>query len=290
MNTGVPEVSSVETDEIPSLYSHVHFRSFLEAVFLAKKRLNPRYSARRFAEVVGFASPNYLQMIIEGKRGLSLEMGQQIAEKLKFTTNQKNYFLALIKLDLAKSLAEKHEAEKARLVAVKKILSKEIPAAQNRVLSKWYHLLVRELFLLKKPQSSPSWISKMLAQTIGPAQAEESIEVLCDSGFLKPAGNGYRVTEPVVQTNEDTLLGVFMRQHHSELLKTWSQNLERLSPSEQELGVLNIPINSKKIPELRRRIRQFQDEIVGFVQGETDANCVVQLGTYLMPFPKEEDI
>lgn len=269
-----------------SLVQHSDYRSFLRAVFADKKRVNSRFSFRRFAEVVGFKSPNYLQTILEGRRGLSNEMGAQIAEKLKFTPHQRDYFLSLIKLDTATTESERNSAERARLLALKKIVSKEIPDAQREVLSRWYHLLVRELFLLPKARPDAKWISGMLAQCIDAKQAEQSLDYLTRSGFLVADGDSFKVAEPVLRTNEDSLQAAFMQQHHSELLKTWSQNLAQLSPQEQELGVLNIPIHSSKIPELRRRIRQFQDEIVGFVQSETEADRVVQLGTYLMPFPK----
>lgn len=33
---------------------------------------------------------------------------------------------------------------------------------------------------------------------------------------------------------------------------------------------------------------QFQDEIIGFVQDETEGDRVVQLGTYLIAFPGEQ--
>lgn len=62
-----------------------------------------------------------------------------------------------------------------------------------------------------------------------------------------------------------------------------------MANTHQELGLINIPINSNKIPELKQKMRQFQDEIIGWLQSEDKPNCVVQLGSYLMPITKIKD-
>lgn len=270
------------------LASHNSYRSFFQALVEAKKRLNPRLSYRRLSEIMGFKSPNYIQLILEGKRNLSPEMALQIARVTKLTANERDYFISLVKREHAKTATETNQAERERLAALKRIVAKEIPSAQQEVLSQWYHLLVRELFLLPRHSSEPRWIASMLGGCISEEQAEESVKLLCRSGFLVPEGSSFRVADPVLHTNDEDFQAVFMRRHHAALLRVWADKLDVLGPLEQELGVLNIPINSKKIPELRRRVKLFLDEIVGFVQDEDDADRVVQLGTYLIPYPSED--
>jgi hypothetical protein len=53
------------------------------------------------------------------------------------------------------------------------------------------------------------------------------------------------------------------------------------------LGLLHIPIHKNKLPEFKRRIRQFQDEIIGWLQDEKEPTQVAQLGTYLIPVTKD---
>ncbi len=75
-----------------------------------------------------------------------------------------------------------------------------------------------------------------------------------------------------------------MQKFHSQLLSVWSKNLEKLGPKDQELGVINLAIPMDRIPELREKIRQFQDELIGLVQHEKNPECLVQVGTYLLPY------
>lgn len=282
------EITKVK-QSAPELKGYLSYRKYLKDFYNFKKSMNPAFSFRRFAQIAGFKSPNYLQWIIEGKRNLTEKTAEDLAEKFKFSKADAQLFVSLVRLEHANSDEDKREAERLRLISIKRAVAKEIPSAQTQVLSEWHHLLVRELFIVERKSYSGEWIAKALAGLITAEQAEASVKLLLKAGFLKFENKKYKVTDPVVDTNDEHFQHVFMQKHHSALLKSWAQNLEKLVPSQQELGVLNIPLNAKKIPDLRRRIRQFQDEILGLVQEETDPDCLVQLGTYLMPYPKFDE-
>jgi uncharacterized protein (TIGR02147 family) len=269
----------------PALTGFDDYRGYLKALFEQKKKLNPRFSFRRFAEIAGFKSPNYLQLILEGKRNLSPDTAGTLAERFKFSKGERDYFVALVKIESAPNEHERNEAERARLVAIRKILAKDIPAAQKEVFGRWFYLLVREVFLLKNAKADPDWISERLGGCISPAEAANAVELLRKCGLLVATDDGFKPEDPVLDTDDQRMQAALMRKFHADLLKVWAANLEKLGPSDQELGVLNIPIDSKKLPELRRRIRRFQDEIIGWVQDDKEADRVVQLGTYLIPFP-----
>jgi uncharacterized protein (TIGR02147 family) len=114
--------------------------------------------------------------------------------------------------------------------------------------------------------------------------------MLLEAGFLQKDNDGrYRSKEVAIDTGDFTFSRSIIQSVHSQTLQSWASNLEKLGPKEQELGVLHIPISSDKIPELKARIRRFQDEIIGWLCEETKPDRVVQLGTYLIPYKKTED-
>lgn len=271
----------------PRIVEYHSHRTYLQDIYQFKKSQRPGFSFRQFCALAGFKSPNYLQLVIKGERRLSLEAAASVAQALKLSKAESDYFCSLVKAAHAESEAEKAEAESWKLASIKRLLTKEIPSARKEVLCKWYHLLVRELVFLKDFVPEGEYISQKLSGLISPAQAEISLGLLQKAGFLEVREGRMVAADPVLDTGDVNFTHLFMQEHHAETLKTWSQNLAKLSPPEQELGILNIPIHSDKIPELRRRIRRFQDEIIGFVQDEKAADRVVQLGTYLIPFAKE---
>lgn len=273
--------------EVAPISTFKTYRDYLRALFAAKKAGNARFSFRRFAAIAGFKSPNYLQMILDGKRNLGPDTAATIAARLKLPVGERDYFVALVKIESAANENERNAAERSRLMALKRIVAKDIPVAQKEVFSRWFYLLVRELFLIPGAKADPQWISARLGGCISTAEASNALEMLCRCGLLVVTDGGYKPAEPVLDTNDHQMQAALMREFHADTLRTWAANLDRLGPHEQELGILNIPLKAEKIPELRRRIRQFQDEIIGLVQDESEADCVVQLGTYLLPFPKE---
>lgn len=117
----------------------------------------------------------------------------------------------------------------------------------------------------------------------------QSFALLFKAGFVvKDAKGRYRAADPVIDSGDATFTQEQMQKHHGETLGVWAKNLNRLNSKQQELGLLHIPIASEKIPELRARMRRFQDEIIGWLEAETQPDQLVQLGTYLMPFPGRE--
>lgn len=271
----------------PRIVEYHDHRIYLQDYYNFKKSQRPGFSFRQFCAMAGFKSPNYLQLVINGDRKLSNEAAQSVAVALRLSKAESEYFQALVKAANSSSESEKAEAESWKLASIKRLLTKEIPTARKEILSKWYHLLVREMTFLKDFVPDGEFISEKLNGLISPEQAEISLGLLQKAGFLEVKNGRMIAADPVLDTGDINFTHLFMQEHHAETLKTWSQNLPKLSPRDQELGVINIPINSEKIPELRRRIRQFQDEIIGFVQDETAADRVVQLGTYLIPFSGE---
>jgi len=81
--------------------------------------------------------------------------------------------------------------------------------------------------------------------------------------------------------------GISVAKIHADTLVAWSQIVADLPKSDRELGLINIPIHHSKIPELKKRIQQFQDEIIGWLHDEPTPTQVVQLGTYLIPISKK---
>jgi uncharacterized protein (TIGR02147 family) len=269
----------------PQILNYRNYREFVGDSYHFKKSLRAGFSFRRFSQMVGVRSPNYLQLVIQGKRNLSEEMAAKVAKTLGLAGEQKRYFVALVALENAKSEEGREQAQSEILRSIKGLVSKEIPRARVQVLTEWYHLLVRELVAMADFQPTGEWISVKMRGLISSAEAEKSLAYLMKAGFLKIADGRYQQSDPVVDTGDaiDEIMGL---KYHTNTLQTWSKALPLTDKNLRELGVLNIPIATDKIPELKMRMRKFQDEIIGWLQDEKQPERVVQLGMYLVPTTK----
>lgn len=277
------EVNSLARPEITRFRA---YREAMKAFYNYKKSTRASFSYRKFSKVVGLKSPNYLQLVITGQRRLSVELAGPVAKALGMSAGEGVYFSGLVRLENAASAKEQENANQEILVALKKILAKEIPDSQIQVLNRWYYLAVRELVLTQDFRPDGEWISQRLRGLISPTEAEDSLALLQRAKLIRCTTDGrWTVSDPILDTGdlrvEARILGC-----HIEILKTWVQLLPSLAKEERELGLLNIPIPKDKIPELRRRVRAFQDEIIGWIQDVPGSDSLVQLGTYVIPLTR----
>jgi uncharacterized protein (TIGR02147 family) len=266
----------------PDILRYKDYRQFLGDYYNYKKALRSGFSFRRFSQMVGISSPNYLQLVIRKKRNLSDELAEQVARALGLEGAERRYFTALVCVENAKTEEAQQQAQSELYRSVRDLVSREIPKAKLSVLTEWYHLLVRELVVLPDFQPTGEWISKKMRGFISESDAEKSLAYLLKSGFLKNENSEWKQSDPVLNTGNalDEVIGL---KYHSNTLSAWSENLKNTMKSQRELGVLNIPIEAAKIPELKQRIQRFQNEIVGWLQDEKNPEQLVQLGIYLIP-------
>ena len=65
-----------------NIFSYTNYRAFLRDLYLTKKSESSGFSHRVFVRMCGFASPNFLKLVIEGKRD---------ASTLKFDADEAKY-------------------------------------------------------------------------------------------------------------------------------------------------------------------------------------------------------
>lgn len=282
--------TEVEAPQVraPEIKHFVSYREYIRDYYLYKKSVRPGFSYRLFASRCGIRSPNYLQLVIQNKRNLSDSLAVRVAEAMNLRLAEKAYFCSLVRRENAKTEEEKVRAERDLLIALKKMVTKDIGTQHHEVLGRWYHLLIRELSFLPEFLPTGEWISQRLRGLVTPKEAEESVRLLELSGFLqrRPDGSLYS-GDPVIDTGPEGFNEELICRVHKETLRVWSENLDHFPRELRELGILNLPVSKDRLPELKERIRRFQDEIIGWLQDESQPDEVFQMGTYVIPMTQK---
>jgi transcriptional regulator with XRE-family HTH domain len=87
---------------------HLNSRSYLKALLEQKSRINPKFSLRAFAKLVGL-SPAFLSRVLRGEKSLSLETAARMSLALAHNNQDASYFRDLVLLDA--KLSEKERSE-----------------------------------------------------------------------------------------------------------------------------------------------------------------------------------
>jgi uncharacterized protein (TIGR02147 family) len=270
----------------PKIQNYQDYRRFIADFYLYKKNSRKGFSFRKFSGLAGFKSPNYLQLVMRGERNLSEEMSESVAQAMSLKGSGKKYFQSLVRQENAKTDEELGKAKSEGLRALKQLVAKYVNREAEEVLSKWYHLAVRELAALRDFEPEGKWISEKLNRLIDEEQAEASLQLLLRAGFLKIENNRCAAADPIIDIGDQLFSHERVAKVHVETLKQWAKIIPETTPVEQELGILTLSLPQSKIPALQQKIRDFQDEILGWLSEEPDSDQVVQVGTYMIPLTK----
>jgi uncharacterized protein (TIGR02147 family) len=282
------EIETSKQDLIPKVQNFLSYRKYISEWFEYKKRQRTGFSHRGVSKKLGLTSPNFILLVIKGERNISMELAAKLSELMGHNELEQEYFLSLIRLEQASQSSEKLDAQKILLRLARKISTSVMQTSQMEVISSWQYMLVRECVFFPDFKPEPVYISEKLDGLVSLEEAEGAIATLIKGGFWKQDGHGsWLPQEPVLDTGNGIFKEALINQLHSQTLNKWATWMDDLEPSQRELGLLYIPMNKEKIPELKERIRQFQDEIIGWLQDEKNPDQMVQLGTYLIPLKKK---
>ncbi|MCB0411136.1 MAG: TIGR02147 family protein [Bdellovibrionales bacterium] len=273
---------------LPLIKEYEDYRKYLSDFHHYKKQTVSGWSYRLFAQRAGIQSPNYLQLVMKGDRNLSESMALQVTKAMGLKANEKEYFIALVRVSNARSPEEEASANKLALRSLRKLMTSEMNLSQSYLLEEWYHLIVRELVALKDFEFSGEWVSQKLNQIITPEHALASLELLYKAGQIAKDDKGkWFVTNAVIDSGPEGFLPTLIAQYHEKALKGLSQVIGKIPAEQRELGLLTISLRKEKVSELKQKMRDFQDEIIGWLGDEGEPDAVVELGTYLVPMTKE---
>ncbi len=271
----------------PQLVKFNCYREYLQQIYLYKKSRRKGFSFRRFAAMAEIKSPNYLQLVIQGKRNLSVELAEKLANVLKFKAAEKKFFIGLVRRSQASTESEREaltlEIAKARRSCAVHLLQK----GHKDLIREWFHLVVLELAQLPGFVADPVWICEKLSGMITQAQAESSLSLLFRMGFLVQNQDGsIGVKFQAITTGDKGYDRELVTKAHAGAMAKWAQILPELDEDSRELGLINIPISVENFAALKLRLREFQKEIIQWLGEEKEPTMVVQLGVSLIKATK----
>jgi uncharacterized protein (TIGR02147 family) len=266
-----------------NLFSYQDYRLYLNNWFRQAKETRRGFSYRAFAKVAGFKTSNFLLLVTQGKRNLTEESLGKIMTGLKLNKQEQEFFRNLVYLNQAKSNEEKNRYLQSLVQSKKFSQLKPIEKRNYEYYSAWYHPAIRELVASKKFDGTPEWLAKQLKPAITTAQAAKSMALLSELGFIiKDENNRWQLVNTIVSTGP-SLTSVVVHAYHKILLELSTQVMDQLSLADRDVSSLTLGITKMRIPELRKKIREFRQDILKMVAADTAPEEVVLLNIQFYP-------
>lgn len=263
---------------------HDH-RAFLAAYYEHRKPQG--FSYRAFAAAAGLRAPNYLQLIIQGRRNLTSELAQRLAETCGLGKNASEYFLTLVAFNQACGNEERNRHyQKLRSFSRYRRVQK-LALSEAAYHSSGYLPAIRELAVSANFREDPEWIAECLQPPIKPGQARNALEILLELGFLDRGLDGrMRQATPVVSTGSETK-GMHIANYHAEMMQRAAAAMTGVPPHERDISSLTLCVGSDGIARLKAHIQAFRREVVQLAETEVSPSQVVQLNLQLFPLTRD---
>ena len=121
------------------------------------------FSFRFFSKQAGFGSPNYLKLVMDGKRNLSAEAIGKFAKGLSLDNHESEYFRYMVEYDQCENVHKKRVYE-AKLLYLRELFKVKtlIPELYDYY-HEWYHAAIREMVKKGGAKNDPITIAQSLS-------------------------------------------------------------------------------------------------------------------------------
>ncbi len=268
----------------PNLFDYFDYRDFLQDFYSFHKRRNSAYSYRLFARKAKLGSPNYLKLVVDGKRRITDRTLYQFSRGLGLSRDEEKYFRELVLYQEVSDPDSKDQHLKALMkYQEKQRTPSPLTEARSRALGDWYHLVIRELVATKNFKEDYAWIAKRLAGKITETQAKESIALLLSLKLLKRNTEGkLEQSEPLLTSSND-VPGHLLRNLHRFYLRRALASIFSMPVEKREMSGLLLAIPAHRLKEVREEIKEFRKKMNRKYGMDKNADDIFYAGLYLFP-------
>jgi len=274
----------------PNIFEYEDYRVFLQDVYRYLKKENSKFSFRSFGREAGFASPNFLKLVMDGQRNLTVNSIQKLIRTLKLYRQEAEFFESLVLFNQAKDSHEKNEfyERMTRSRRYKKI--KALERDQFQFYSHWYFSAIREIVNLPGFRNDPVWIASLLGPSVTSKMVEQAIELLLKLHLLEEDSQGNLSQADTTITSGPEVRSLAVKNYHREMLALASESLDRVPPLERDISAVTLGVPLALMPKLKEKIDQFRKELLATI-GSTSLppNRVYQLNVTLFPLTQEAE-
>jgi transcriptional regulator with XRE-family HTH domain len=232
------------------------------------KKKNPRYSLRSFARKIGVASGT-LSLFINGKRDISLDLAEQISNKLGLNGDEYDSFFRPFRItDAIKNPIEYDHYDLS-------LFSPE---------ENWIALATLNLLSLKDFILSAGNLSRRLGIT--ESVAKIIIDKLIARGEIAWSKEGKAIRVHSRLQTTDNKKNSTLRQIQLNNLKLAERSLQRDDMQERDFTSMTMAINEDYLQDAKKIIRKFEDEISVFLESG-NKNRIYKLNIQLFPLDKK---
>ena len=266
---------------------------FLNAAIQSMQTINPSFSLRAFSKQLGMNHVAMLSMVLNRKRKLLPSLSSKVSNHFKatgrFNETEARYFDMLVLFHNAMSIDEKnfYEGILSNLKPDRRFSTLELD--KLNIISDWYHAAILEMTELKDFNSDPQEICLRLGDNVNIDQVRTAIERLLRLGLLERTQKGELKKTTVLLATPSDIPNKSLKKFHTELISKAIKALETQSVEKRDITSFTMTIDTGKIPEAKKMIRDFRRKLAAFLE-TPNGDSVYQLNIQLFDLLGDKNV
>jgi len=285
--------NSTTSIQVPLVSDYMDFRQYLASFFEYKRKLTATdirpYNYAAFSAGANIKSPNYLKMIIEGRRNLSDEMVLKFAKALGLNKEATDDFELLVSYGQATDPADRNMFLKKlseHRVQVK-LKSGEIDKKTWEKIPNWAAWVIYAMVDQEGVKYDVKTLKELLRGKASEDEIEQALQSLFNSGelVLDPETQEARKARALIESAEDVPVAL-VRKLQAQLMYLGLESLYQDAATEREFGTLTLSLTKQEFDEIKFKLRQMRKQINkdnSIARTSSKGEKVYQLNIQLFP-------
>ena len=198
---------------LPNIYDYIDFRKYLEEYRTARSSFDSRFTHYYICHRLGMKnSRSYFNNIIRGRKNISAETVGKLIELLEISSDEANYFRALVNYDQTRQPGEK-KYYLDQIVNLNNTPRKIIDEGAFQYFTTWYHPVIRELLETFDFDDDYPALAKRVDPPLSAGQARESIALLKKLNLIDKNELGFFKPNDKVVSTADSVQNLLVEQY-----------------------------------------------------------------------------
>lgn len=284
----------------PAISDYMSYRQFLADFYQYKRKASKgslrRYNYAVFSAAANIKSPNYLKMIIEGKRNLSNDMIGKFGKALGLSKDLTEEFRLLVHFTQATDPADRNmylkKLSEHRVAG--KLKSGEIDRKTWEKVPNWVTWIIYAMVDQEGVSFDTAALKKLLRNKASADEIDNALNTLLTTGELRrdEATGEIKKNRSLIESPEEIPVAL-VRKLQSQLMYLGLESLYQDQPTDREFGTLTLSLTKSEFEEIKFKLRQMRKALHkdnSIARMKDKGERVYQLNIQLFPVTNATDV
>ena len=261
-----------------------NYREYMRDFYEERKR-SSLFSWREFSKLAGFASPNFMQLVCEGKSRLSKTGVEKVADAMGLAGADRDYFFAMERFGDARSDSMKLQAFNEMQKIAKENRLRVVDAEAFKYFESWVNPVLRELAPIM-PGAKPLELARRCIPVVSAAEVRHSLDFMCRAEFLNKVGEDTYVQTEKVVTGSTEAIPLALRSMNRQMSKFATEAIDEIPPEKRHITGVTLGMSESTYQWLVQKLETLRQQVVAMAAKEKEYDKVYRLNLQLFPLTK----